>query len=139
VVDPDDVRQPLASAALTAVSFALFLALLIALRYEELRLFRFIPAVALSSLLVSLRTLKLQLNRWALIEAGIIALLISQWAAALHYWPLSPVAYGLVIVGPAFSLTRLAGGLLEGKTFRQVIIEPAIVLGLIWLAAFWLK
>ena len=139
VVDPDDVRQPLASAALTAVSFALFLALLIALRYEELRLFRFIPAVALSSFLVSLRTLKLQLNRWALIEAGIIALLISQWAAALHYWPLSPVAYGLVIVGPAFSLTRLAGGLLEGKTFRQVIIEPAIVLGLIWLAAFWLK
>lgn len=139
VVDPNDIRQPLASAALTGVSFALFLALLIALRYEELRLFRFVPTVALSAFLVSLRTLKLQLNRWVLIEASIIALLLSQCAAAMHYWPLSPVAMGLLILGPAFSLTRLTGELIAGKPFREVIIEPAIILVLIWLAAVWLR
>ena len=139
VVDPDDLRQPIASAALTAVSFALVLALLVALRYEELRLFRFIPAVAMSFWLVSLRTLKLQLNRWAILESGIIALLISQWAAALHYWPLSPVAYGLIVLGPTYSLTRLTGELIEGKPLRQVIFEPALVLGLMWLAALWLR
>lgn len=139
VVDPNDLRHPIASAALTAVSFALFLALLIALRYEELRLFRFIPTVAFSTILVCLRTFKLQLNRWAMIEAGIIALLISQWAAALHYWPLSPVSYGLLILGPAFSLTRLVGELIAGKNLRQVILEPAIILGMIWLAALWLR
>ncbi len=138
VVDPDDLRQPLAASGLTAVSFALFLALLVALGFEDLRLFRVIPAVAIGSWLVCMRTLKLQLNRWAVIESGIIALLISQWAAALHYWPLSPVAYGLVILGPTYALTRLTGELIEGKPIRQVILEPILVLGLIWLAALWL-
>lgn len=138
VVDPDDLRQPLAASGLTAVSFALFLALLVALRFEGLRLFRFIPAVAIGAWLVSLRSLRLQLNRWVIIESGIVALLISQWAAALHYWPLTPVAYGLVILGPTYALTRLAGELIEGKPIRQVILEPMLVLGLIWLAALWL-
>ena len=138
VVDPDDVREPLAASGLTAVSYALFLALLVALRYEDLRLFQFIPAVAIGTWLVSLRTLKLQLNRWVIIESGIIALLISQWAAALHYWPLSPVAYALVILGPTYTLTRLTGELIEHKPVRQVILEPMLVLGLIWLAALWL-
>lgn len=139
VVDPDDLRQPLAAAGLMAVSFALFLALLVSLRYEELRLFQFIPAVGVSTWLVSFRSLKLLLNRWAVVESGIIALLISQWAAALHYWPLFPVTYGLFMLGPAYALTRLTGELIEGKPLRQVILEPVLVIVLIWIAALWLK
>jgi len=139
VVDPEDNRQPLAAAALTAVSFALFLALLVALRFEELRLFQFIPAVTLGSWLVSLRSIRLQTNRWAFVESAIIALLISQAAAALHYWPISPVSFGLVMLGPAYSLIRLTSELLEGKPLRQSILEPIIVLVFFWIAAFWLR
>jgi hypothetical protein len=73
------------------------------------------------------------------VESAIIALLISQAAAALHYWPLSPVTFGLVMLGPAYSLTRLTSELLEGKPLRQIILEPVIVLVFFWIAAFWLR
>ena len=93
VVDPDDVRQPLAAATLTAVSFALFLILAVTLQYAELRLFFILPAVFLAVFLVSLRTLHLRLHQqWAFLEAVIIAIILSQWAAALHYLPISPIA-----------------------------------------------
>jgi hypothetical protein len=33
-----------------------------------------------------------------------IALVIGQVAAALHYWPLSPLRFGLLILGLAYAL-----------------------------------
>ena len=40
---------------------------------------------------------------------------------------------------PAYSLTSLIGSLIEGDVFRQAIIEPGIVMLVIWGAAFWLR
>lgn len=139
VVDPDDVRHGLASAGLTAVSFALFLVLAISLRYAGLRLYLILPALTVAVFLVSLRALHLRLlGRWAFVEAGVVALLVSQLAAGLHYWPLAPVVFGLILLGPAYALTSLIAGLEEGQTLRQAAVEPGIVLALVWGAALWL-
>jgi hypothetical protein len=140
VVDPEDIRQPPAAAGLTAISFALYLVLATALRYTGSRLFILLAALTLAVSLVSLRTLHLRLHGyWAVIESGVIALITAQLATALHYWPLSPVSFGLILLGPAYALTTLMGNLSEGESLRQAIVEPFVVLILVWLTAFWIR
>ena len=138
-VDPDDVRQPAAAAGLTAVSFALYLALLVELRVEELRLFQLLPLLALGAGLVSLRTFHLRLHLWAFVEAGLIAFLVAQVGAALFYWRISPASYGLLVLGPSYGLTSLIGSLADGESWRQSLVEPILVLLVVWGAAFWLR
>jgi hypothetical protein len=138
VVDPDDVRHALASAGLTALSFALFLMLAITLRSSGGRLFLILPALTIAAGLVSLRTLNLRLQgRWMFLHALALALIVAQFAASLHYWSIPPIAYGLALLGPAYALTSLVGGLSEGEPLRQAIIEPALVLFFVWGTAIW--
>jgi hypothetical protein len=137
-VDTKDVRYPVAAAGLTAVSFALFLVLAIVLRSAPFRLFLILPALAFALGLVSLRTLHLRLNgEWRLMEAGLVAVVVAQMVAALHYWPLSPVGFGLSILGPAYALTSLIGGLAEGENLQQALLEPGLVLAALWGAALF--
>ncbi len=137
VIEPEDIRQPLAAAGLTVVSFALFLVLASALRFADLRLYLLVPSLALAGGLVSLRVLRLRINGpWPLIPAGVIALIVTQIAAALHYWPLSPVRFGLIILGPAYCLTNLVGNLAVGESPRRAVVEPLAMLALIWGASF---
>lgn len=138
-VDPDDLRHPLAAVGLTAVSFALFLVLASALRFSQARLFLSLPALTLAAGLVSWRTLQLHAStgqRWP--AALIVALLTAQIAASLHYWPLSPVAYGLAVLGPTYALTSLFTNLNNDQPFQQAALEPALILVIIWILAWWL-
>ncbi len=140
VVDPADFRYPFAAAGLTAVSFALFLVLATALNIANMRLFLLFPILAAAGGLVSLRTLNFRYHgRWAYLPAGITALITGQIAGALHYWPISPVAFGLALLGPAYALTNFLGNLEEGRPARQAVIEPLVVLLLVWLTAIWLR
>jgi hypothetical protein len=125
--------------ALTAVSFALYLVLAAALRFAGSRLFFLLLALTLAVSLVSLRTLQLRYGQWAFIEAGVIALVTAQLASALHYWPLSPVSFGLILLGPAYALTSFLGNLAEGEPVRQAIVEPLALLLLVWIAAIWIR
>lgn len=140
VVDPLDIRRAPAAAGLTAVSFALFLVLVAGLKFAELRLFVLLPLIGLAIFLVSLRTLRLRLpDGWAFAEAGLITLVTVQLAAPLHYWLLTPVAFGLFLLGPAYALTNFFGNLAEGKPLREAVIEPIAVLALIWGAAVLIR
>jgi hypothetical protein len=137
-VDPEDERYPIASAALTAVAYALFLILAIVLQSATFRLFLILPALLLAAGLVSLRTLHLRLKgRWLYLRTLVIMVILTGMISAFHYWPLSPVAYGLLILGPAYSLTSLIGALSEGQPLKRAIIEPAVVLLVVWGAAVW--
>jgi hypothetical protein len=139
-VDPQDERYPLASAGLTAVSYALFLILAIALRSSGIRLFLILPALTIAAGLVSLRTLHLRLSgQWLFLPGLAITLIVAYITAAFHYWPLSPITFGLAILAPAYSLTSLVGALYEGEPFRKAIVEPAIVLLAVWGAALWIS
>ena len=138
-VDSQDVRQPIAAAGLTIVSFALYLILAIALRFSGLRLFLILPPLALAVWLVCLRTLHLRLHgRWFILQSGVVSLVCMQIAAALHYLPVSPVAYGLLLTGPAYGLTSLIASLYEREPLRQAILEPAIILVILTGTALWI-
>lgn len=138
-VDPDDVNQPIASAGLTAVSFALFLLLIITLRIAGVRLFQLLPAITIATALIGLRTLHLRLHgQWVFLPVAGITLIVVQIATALHYWPISPISYGLAVLGPAYALTILIGAIAEEKPTSRAFIEPGIILLVFWGAAIWM-
>ena len=140
VVDPEDARHAPATASLTAVSFALYLILAITLRSVGVRLLFILPALTLSACLVCLRTLHLRLHgRWVLLPTALLGLIVAQGTAALHYWPIPPTAFGLALLGPTYAITSLIGGLSEGIPVRQAIVEPAVVLFIVWGAALWIS
>lgn len=139
-VDPGAPSYALASAGLTALSYALFLLFLIALRIAGARLFLIVPAVFLAAGLVSLRTLHLRLSaRWEFPWAIGIGLVGAQLAAGLHYWPVSPLQFGLILLGPLYALTTLAYSLSEDIPLRNAVTEPGMILAFLWAAAIFLR
>jgi len=133
-----DSTAPAYSAAtglLTALSFAVTLILLTTMHSSSPRLVILLPVVFVVSGLVSLRSLHLRLQSWVFAWAGGIALIIAQLASALHYLPLSPIQFGLALLGPLYALTSLAGNLREDLPVRQAAVEPLVALTLAWVAA----
>ena len=137
-VDPDDSRYPFATAILTVLAFVIFLILAVALKASNVRLFLLAPALFLGGGLVGLRTLHLRLNeRWEPIWAAGIALVTLQLGAAFYYMPLTPVRFGLGLLGPVYALTSLAVSLADGHPLRQAILEPAVMLILLSGLMIW--
>jgi hypothetical protein len=137
-VDPSDARYAFATAILTVLAFVIFLILAIALKASNVRLFLVAPALFLGSGLVALRTLHLRLNeRWEATWAFGIAVVTIQVGAALYYMPLTPVRFGLGLLGPVYALTSLAVSLAEGNPPRQAIVEPAVMLLLLCGLMIW--
>ena len=133
VVDLSDDFYAPASVGLTAVSFALYLFLAISVRAGGQRLYIQFPALVLAVGLVSLRSLYLRLGgRWCVVWAVGIAIVVGQFAIGFHYWPLSPLEFGLLVLGPAYALTSLAGALEEGRPLPTIWIEPVIMLAAMW-------
>jgi hypothetical protein len=137
-VDPNDARYPFATAVLTVLAFVIFLILAVALKASSARLFLVAPALFVGGGLVALRTIYLRLNeRWETAWAFGIALVTIQLGAALYYMPLTPVRFGLGLLGPVYALTSLAVGLVDGKPPRQAVIEPAVMLLLLCGLMIW--
>jgi hypothetical protein len=117
-------------AGLTAISYTLFFVLAVALRYGGIRLYILAPALFLAATLASLRILHLRLTgRWEYAWALGIAFVCMQVASGLHYWPLSPIQFGLMLIGSLYGLTSLAVNLGEDQPARRAVFGPAIILG----------
>jgi hypothetical protein len=134
-MDPAAPIYAVSTVLLTALSFAIYLILATALASSGPRLVLLLPTVTVASGLVSLRALHLRLRRWEFLWAAGIALVSTQLAAALHYWPLAPVQLGLALFGALYTLTSLAGNLEEHASLRRALMEPLFVLVLAWGAA----
>lgn len=134
-VDPLAPAYSAAMGLLTALAYAIYLILLTTLHASSPRLIIMLPIVFLTSGLVSLRALYLRLQQWEFAWAGGIALILSQLASALHYWPVSPLQFGLALLGPLYALTSLAGNLGEAAPLRRASIEPLAALVTAWVAA----
>ena len=133
VVEPSAPQYAIATAGLTALSFAVYLILTTALRFSGVRLFLMVPALFIAASLVSLRILHLRISeKWEYNWALGIALVCTQIGAALHYWPVSPVQFGLVVLGPLYALSNLTANLLEGVPLRRAMTEPVLALALAW-------
>ena len=140
VVDPGAPYYAAAMAGLTAISYTLFFILTVALRYSDARLFLMIPALFLAAALASLRILHLRLSgRWEYPWAVGIAFVCIQLAAGLNYWPLSPIQFGLLLVGPLYGLTNLAINLSEDLPAQRAALEPAVATALCWGLAIFIR
>lgn len=139
-VDPEDVRYAPAAITLRAVAFVLYLMLLIAMRAQATRLAALLPAIGIAMGLVSLRVLHLRLyGVWAWLPTLVIIMVIGEIAAALHYLPLSPIAFSLILLGLAYALVSLASNIIEKRSRVQLLLEPIAILAITWSIAYWLK
>ncbi|MCC6146154.1 MAG: hypothetical protein IT308_01160 [Anaerolineaceae bacterium] len=139
VIDLSDAKHALAAMILTAISFALLLVIAITFRAVGARLYLLLPGIVLTTILVSVRTLYLRLGgRWCIAWSIGIALTTGQIALGLHYLPVRPLTFGLLVLGPAYALTMAAGALEEENSWRTLWIEPTLMLAFIWGLAFFL-
>lgn len=136
-VDFSDIRHVLATIGLTAISFAFFLILAISSRAAGLRLYLLLPALYIPLFLAILRTLYLRTGgRWCLQWTIAITLVVAQLSIGLQYIPVSPLSYGLFLLGLAYALTSLASAIEEGRSFPALLTEPVIMLAVTWFLAF---
>ncbi len=135
-VDTDAPTYALASATLIAISYALFLMLVLAMRAAGTRLFLIVPAIFFAAGLVTLRTLHLRLSsHWEFPWAIGIALACTQIAASVHYWPISPLQFGLILLGPLYAFAVLAFNLNEDIPLHRAVLEPGTLLAAAWISA----
>jgi hypothetical protein len=138
-IDPSAPAYGLARAGLTAVAYALFLILVTSLRFSGARMVLVIPSILIVAGLIGLRILHLDgTDRWDFPWAVGIGLVCAQIGAGLHYWPLSPVQFGLAVTGPLYALTMLSTSLTENVPLRRAVVAPIVVAGVAWIAAIFL-
>ncbi|MBI3152852.1 MAG: hypothetical protein HYZ21_12005 [Chloroflexi bacterium] len=138
-INPSAPSYALARAGLTALAYALFLILAASLRFSGARMVMLVPATFIVAALISLRILHLDgTDRWDFPWAIGIGIICAQIGAGLHYWPLTPVQFGLVLTGPFYALTMLSVSLAEDIPLRRAVVGPAIVVGLAWASAIFL-
>ena len=135
-VDANDLRYAPSLMILSAVSFGLFLTLSIAIRASGLRLYMLLLALVPSFALLCLRLFQLRLQgQWNFEWSGAITLIIAQLAIGLYYCPLSPIRFGLVLLGAMYALIEIGTIFIEGKPLREKFFEPIFMLGMFWILA----
>jgi len=139
-IDASAPPYAFARAGLTALAYALFLILATSLRFSGARMFLLVPIIFIVAALISLRILHLDgTDRWDFPWARGIALVFAQISAGLHYWPLTPIQFGLALTGPLYALTMLSASLAENTPLRRAVLGPIIIVGLAWVSVIFLR
>jgi hypothetical protein len=139
-IDPSAPSYAFARAGLTALAYALFLILAVSLRFSGARMFLLTPIIFIAVGLISLRILRLDdAQRWNFHWAFGAGVVCAQIGAGLHYWSLTPIQFGLALVGPLYALTMLSANLAENIPLRRAALGPAVVVGLALVSAIFLK
>jgi len=140
VVDLDAPHYTISITGLTAVSYALFFILTIALRASGVRLIILIPSLFVAATITVLRILLLQMSgRWEPTWSLGIGLVCAQLAGSIHYWPLSSIQFGLLLIGPMYGLASLAVNLNENIKTRNAILETCSAIAICWTFAILIK
>jgi hypothetical protein len=99
-----------------------------------------VPGLTLGIALISIRTLNLRLKDQNVLPAvGVCATIMAQITIAAHYLPLSPVAFGLFLLGPAYGINSFLGNLGKGESGRRALAEPIFVWIMLWGLAWWYR
>jgi hypothetical protein len=131
VIDMEDPRSGLAIIGLSAVAYVVYLILCVALRGAGIRLYLTLPVYFITAGVISWRVLKLRqhgVNRmhWSVVTA----LVTSQVAIGLHYLPVQPVQFGLVLTGLCYSIIVFAITYDNETRFQTSWMEAVIILTL---------
>ncbi len=124
VINTEDERHPLATIALTGLSYALYLLLAIAVRSANLRLYILLPILAVGGMMVISRTLYMRLGTWQTLWALVISLIVSEISIGFHYLPLSPTQFGVLLMGSAYALTSIVTAITEARRGWAFWSEP---------------
>ena len=137
---PEDFRRPVSSALLSALSYALILALAVSLEGSNQRLIIALPAVALGTFTLSMRILQLNLSeQWPVLASTGCTLVTVQLATALHYLPVTPLSYGLVLLGTLYALINFITNLFLDVQLKRASLEAVVSVILIWVVAVWIN
>lgn len=138
VVNVSSVRHPIAAIGLTGLSFALYLLMAIAVYSADLRLYIRIPLLAVGAMMVVSRSFYLRLGHWYPLWAIVGSLIVSEVAVGLHYLPIAPIQFGLILIGITYSLTGMVSGIKESRRGWAFWAEPVgmlailLIVGLFW-------
>lgn len=139
-INEADRYNALSKAVLMAVAYMIYIAFVTLMRTGDTRLYLLLPSVFTATFLVGLRNFHLRLNgEWLVYESLLVAFIVSQIATALHYWPLPPISYGLLLLGPTYAVNSLFVSLIEGKPLSQSILEPLAALSFSAMSAFLVR
>ena len=138
VVDSKSNSHLPASIGLTAISFALYLILAIALQASGLRLFLLLPALVVTLFFLVSRSLFLRTSGdWNWFWSAGIAFFIGQLALGLHYLPIQPLTFGLLLVSISYPLTLLVIAMKEGRKGFSLFLEPFAMFIILFLLAIF--
>lgn len=138
VVNVAEERHPLATVGLTGLSFALYLLLAISIDSDNLRLYLRLPLLGGAALMVISRAFYLRLDKWALDWALVASLIVLEIAIGLNYIPVTPIQFGLILVGTIYALTSLITGIKESRRSWAFWAEPVgMLVIMILVSLFW--
>jgi len=138
VVDTKSNAHLPASIGLTAISFALYLILAIALQSSGLRLFLLLPALVVTLFFLVSRSLFLRTSGdWNWFWSAGIAFFTGQLALGLHYLPIQPLTFGLLLVSISYPLTLLVIAMKEGRKGYSLFTEPIAMFIIFFLLAIF--
>lgn len=140
VLNPEDYRAPIGVALLTAIAYAMILALSVTLESTDQRLIVSVPAIMIGTGILSMRILQLQTSQsWPWLESIACIFFVTQTAAALHYLPLAPLANGVIVLGALFGIVNFIINLAQEVSFLRTVIESAVPFALALLLALLLN
>jgi len=140
VVDVNAPYYALSVAGLISISFTLFFVLSFVLNASGIRLFILLPTLFIASSLACLRILYLGMSgNWEFAWALGISFVCMQLAAGLHYWPITPVQFGLFLIGPLYGLINIAINMGENIPARRAALEPSMITALCWGLAIFIR
>lgn len=131
VINLEDKRSGLAIIGLSAVSYVVYLILCVALRGAAVRLYLTLPVYFITAGVINWRVLKLRQkgnNRmhWSFVTA----LVITQVAIGLHYLPVKPIQFGMIMTGLCYSITVFAIAFDKKTDFKKSWMEALLLLTL---------
>jgi hypothetical protein len=135
VSEADDPRYDAAALGLAALAYLFLVGALFAIRATGLRATFAVPMVFLASGAVSWRLLKLELPKTHVaLYAALVGFLLAQISWGLHYWPMSPVRFALIIALAGYLATGTSRAHLRRELGRATRVEFSLV-GVVALAA----
>ena len=138
-IDVRDIRYPLALMVLSGTSYSLLLILSIAIHSAGLRLYQILLLLPTIYAFFSLRILNFRLGgRWRVEWTAVISMIVTQFLIGLFYWPLSPVRFGLLLLGPAYAMIGIASSLEENPEIKNIFLEPVVMMGILWILAIFI-
>lgn len=139
-LDEEDLRYPIAVALLNALSYAIFLALVVSLRSSGQRLILTLPVISLAAGMLGLRIINLKdAEHWHLPQAAAGLVVVSQFAAALFYLPIQPISFGIFLLGALYAIISFTQNILHSPFTRRSLGEPVAVIFLLWILALWIN